>query len=156
MSRRSSNKKRIVPPDPVYNSRLLSMTIRRIMRSGKHSLAARIIYDAMDIIGERTGNPPIEVFEQAIKNLTPLVEVKARRVGGATYQVPMEVRQGRGTTLALRWLIQFARSRGGRTMANKLASEIMDAANETGGAMKKRDETHRMAEANKAFAHYRY
>ena len=156
MSRRSTKKKRPVPPDPVYNSRLLSMTIRRIMRSGKQSLAARIIYDAMDIIGERTGNEPIEVFEQAIKNLTPLVEVKARRVGGATYQVPMEVRQGRGTTLALRWLIQFARSRGGRTMSGKLASEIMDAANETGGAMKKRDETHRMAEANKAFAHYRY
>ncbi|MGD1917800.1 MAG: 30S ribosomal protein S7, partial [Pleurocapsa sp.] len=123
---------------------------------GKQYLAARIIYDAMNIIGERTGNEPIEVFEQAIKNLTPLVEVKARRVGGATYQVPKEVRQGRGTTLALRWLIQFARSRGGRTMSGKLASEIMDAANETGGAMKKREETHRMAEANKAFAHYRY
>jgi small subunit ribosomal protein S7 len=126
------------------------------MRSGKESLASRIIYDALKTIGERTGNEPLEIFEQAIKNITPLVEVKARRVGGATYQVPMEVKQGRGTTLALRWLIQFARSRGGRTMAAKLANEIMDAANETGGAIKKREETHRMAEANKAFAHYRY
>lgn len=156
MSRRSTRKKRPIPPDPVYNSRLVSMTIRRLMRSGKKSLASRILYDAMTTIGEKTGKEPIEVFEQAIKNLTPLVEVKARRVGGATYQVPMEVRQGRGTTLALRWLIQFSRSRGGRTMATKLANEIMDAANETGGAMKKREETHRMAEANKAFAHYRY
>jgi small subunit ribosomal protein S7 len=156
MSRRSIRKKRPVPPDPVYNSRLVSMTIRRVMRSGKESLASRIIYDALKTIGERTGNEPLEIFEQAIKNITPLVEVKARRVGGATYQVPMEVKQGRGTTLALRWLIQFARSRGGRTMAAKLANEIMDAANETGGAIKKREETHRMAEANKAFAHYRY
>lgn len=156
MSRRSTRKKRPIPPDPVYNSRLVSMTIRRLMRSGKKSLASRILYNAMNTIGERTGREPIEVFEQAIKNLTPLVEVKARRVGGATYQVPMEVRQGRGTTLALRWLIKFSRSRGGRTMAGKLANEIMDAANETGAAMKKREETHRMAEANKAFAHYRY
>jgi small subunit ribosomal protein S7 len=132
------------------------MTIRRIMRSGKESLASRIIYDALKTVGERTGNEALGVFEQAIKNITPLVEVKARRVGGATYQVPMEIKQGRGTTLALRWLIQFARSRGGRTMAAKLANEIMDAANETGGAIKKREETHRMAEANKAFAHYRY
>ena len=156
MSRRTIRKKRPVPPDPVYNSRLVNMTIRRVMRSGKKSLASRIVYDAFKTIGERTGNDPLEIFEQAIKNLTPLVEVKARRVGGATYQVPMEVRPNRGTTLALRWLIHFSRSRGGRTMAGKLANEIMDAANETGAAMKKRDETHRMAEANKAFAHYRY
>ncbi len=156
MSRRTIRKKRPVPPDPVYNSRLVNMTIRRVMRSGKMSLASRIVYDAFKIIGERTGNDPLETFEQAIKNLTPLVEVKARRVGGATYQVPMEVKPSRGTTLALRWLIQFSRSRGGRTMSAKLANEIMDAANETGAAMKKRDETHRMAEANKAFAHYRY
>ncbi|MDJ0631959.1 MAG: 30S ribosomal protein S7 [Xenococcaceae cyanobacterium MO_188.B29] len=156
MSRRTIRKKRPVPPDPVYNSRLVNMTIRRVMRSGKKSLAARIVYDAFKTINERTGNDPLETFEQAIKNLTPLVEVKARRVGGATYQVPMEVKPSRGTTLALRWLIQFSRSRGGRTMSAKLANEIMDAANETGGAMKKRDETHRMAEANKAFAHYRY
>ncbi|HHP7232027.1 MAG TPA: 30S ribosomal protein S7 [Xenococcaceae cyanobacterium] len=156
MSRRSTRKKRPVPPDPLYNSRLVNMTIRRVMRSGKNSLAARIVYDAFSIIGERTSNEPLEVFEQAIKNLTPLVEVKARRVGGATYQVPMEVKPSRGTALALRWLIQYSRSRGGRTMASRLANEIMDAANETGSAMKKREETHRMAEANKAFAHYRY
>lgn len=156
MSRRTVIKKREIKPDPVYNSRLVSMTVRRIMRSGKQSLASRIVYDAMKMIEERTGNEPLAIFEQAIKNLTPLVEVKARRVGGATYQVPMEVRQGRGTTLALRWLVQFSRSRSGRTMASKLANEIMDAANETGGAMRKREETHRMAEANKAFAHYRY
>ena len=156
MSRRSTRKKRPVPPDPVYNSRLVNMTIRRVMRSGKNSLASNIVYDAFSIIAERTGRDALEVFEQAMKNLTPLVEVKARRVGGATYQVPMEVKPSRGTTLALRWLIQFSRSRGGRTMAGKLANEIMDAANETGSAMKRREETHRMAEANKAFAHYRY
>ncbi|MGK7930171.1 MAG: 30S ribosomal protein S7 [Microcystaceae cyanobacterium] len=156
MSRRGNIKKRTVPPDPVYNSCLLNMTIRRVMRDGKKSLAAGIVYDALNIVKERTGQDALEVFEQAIRNLTPLVEVKARRVGGATYQVPMEVRSARGTALALRWLIQFSRSRGGRTMAGKLANEIMDAANETGGAIKKREETHRMAEANKAFAHYRY
>ncbi len=156
MSRRSTKKKRPIPPDPLYNSRLVNMTIRQVMTSGKNSLAARIVYDAFSIIGERTGKEPLEVFEQAMKNLTPLVEVKARRVGGATYQVPMEVKPSRGTALALRWLIKFSRSRGGRTMASRLANEIMDAANETGGAMKKREETHRMAEANKAFAHYRY
>lgn len=156
MSRRSTRKKRPVPPDPVYNSRLVNMTIRRVMRSGKNSLASNIVYNAFSIVAERTGKDALEVFEQAMKNLTPLVEVKARRVGGATYQVPMEVKPSRGTTLALRWLIQFSRSRGGRTMAGKLANEIMDAANETGSAMKRREETHRMAEANKAFAHYRY
>ncbi|MCW6037916.1 30S ribosomal protein S7 [Spirulina subsalsa FACHB-351] len=156
MSRRTVVKKREVPPDPVYNSRLISMTVRRIMRHGKKSLASRLVYDALKIVGERTGNDPIEVFEQAIRNLTPLVEVKARRVGGATYQVPMEVRPNRGTTLALRWLSQYSRQRSGRTMAIKLANEIMDAANETGGAIRKREETHRMADANKAFAHYRY
>lgn len=156
MSRRAVIKKRPIPPDPVYNSRLISMTVRRIMSSGKKSLASRIIYDALKIVEERTGSEPLEVFEKAIRNLTPLVEVKARRVGGATYQVPMEVRANRGTTLALRWLTRFARDRSGRTMAGKLANEIMDAANETGGAIRKREETHRMAEANKAFAHYRY
>ncbi|MEB3216154.1 MAG: 30S ribosomal protein S7 [Nostocales cyanobacterium 94392] len=156
MSRRGVIQRRPVPPDSVYNSRLISMTIRRIMRHGKKSLAARIVYDAMKIIEERTGNDPTEVFERAIRNLTPLVEVKARRVGGATYQVPMEVRSERGTTLALRWLVQYSRQRPGRTMASKLANELMDASNETGSAIRKREETHRMAEANKAFAHYRY
>lgn len=156
MSRRSKAKVVEVPPDPVYNSRLVNMTIRRIMKDGKKSLAARILYDALSIISERTGNEPMETFEKAIKNLTPLVEVKARRVGGATYQVPMEVRSSRGSSLALRWLIAFSRKRSGKTMSMKLANEIMDAANETGGAIKKREETHKMAEANKAFAHYRY
>ena len=156
MSRRSVVPKRPVPPDSVYNSRLVSMMVRRVMRSGKKSLAFRIIYDAMKSIEERTGAEPLETFERAVRNATPLVEVKARRVGGATYQVPMEVRTDRGTTLALRWLVQFARQRPGRTMAAKLANELMDAANETGNAIRKREETHRMAEANKAFAHYRY
>ncbi|ELR96229.1 30S ribosomal protein S7 [Gloeocapsa sp. PCC 73106] len=156
MSRRKITKKREVPPDPVYNSRLVSMTIRRIMNSGKKSLASSIFYEALKMVEERTKTDPLETFEQAVRNLTPLVEVKARRVGGATYQVPMEVRQSRGTALALRWLVHYARSRGGRTMASKLANEILDAANETGGGIKKREETHRMAEANKAFAHYRY
>ena len=156
MSRRRVVKKRPVPADPVYNSRLVSMMVRRIMKHGKKSIAYRIIYDALKTIEERTGSAPLEVFEKAVRNATPLVEVKARRVGGATYQVPMEVRSERGTALALRWLIQYSRSRTGRSMAVRLANELMDAANETGSAVRKREETHRMAEANKAFAHYRY
>jgi small subunit ribosomal protein S7 len=156
MSRRTVVKKRPVPPDSVYNSRLVSMMVRRIMHSGKKSIAIGIIYDAFKTIEERTGADPLPTFEKAVRNVTPLVEVKARRVGGATYQVPMEVRSERGIALALRWLIQFSRSRPGRTMANRLANELMDAANETGNAIRKREETHRMAEANKAFAHYRY
>ena len=156
MSRRTTIQKRPVPPDPVYNSRLVSMLVRRVMGRGKKSIASNFVYKAMKTIEEKTGSEPLELFEKAVKNATPLVEVKARRVGGATYQVPMEVRSDRGTALALRWIIRFARARGGRTMASKLASELMDAANETGGAIRKRDETHRMAEANKAFAHYRY
>lgn len=156
MSRRSSTQKRPIIPDPVHSSRLVSMMVSRIMKSGKKSIAFRIIYSAFSTIKERTGNNPLEVFEKAVRNTTPLVEVKARRVGGATYQVPMEVRPERGIALALRWLIQFSRQRTGRTMASKLANEIMDAANETGSSIRKREETHRMAEANKAFAHYRY
>jgi small subunit ribosomal protein S7 len=132
------------------------MMVRRIMKHGKKSIAYRIIYQALKTIEERTGSEPLEVFEKAIRNATPLVEVKARRVGGATYQVPMEVRSERGTALALRWLIQYARARTGRSMSVRLANELMDAANETGSAVRKREETHRMAEANKAFAHYRY
>ena len=156
MSRRGVSQRRSVPPDSVYNSRLISMMMRRIMRHGKKSLAARIVYDALKTIEERTGSSPLETFERAVRNATPLVEVKARRVGGATYQVPMEVRSDRGSTLALRWLVQYSRQRPGRTMAARLANELMDAANETGSAIRKREETHRMAEANKAFAHYRY
>lgn len=156
MSRRSVAQKRPVPPDSVYNSRLITMMSRRLMTSGKKSLTDKIVYNSLEVIRERTGGEPLEVFEQAVRNTTPLVEVKARRVGGATYQVPMEVRPERGTALALRWLTQFSRQRSGKTMAIKLANELMDAANDTGGAVRKREETHRMAEANKAFAHYRY
>lgn len=156
MSRRAVIQKRPIPPDSVYNSRLVTMIMRRVMRSGKESVASGIVYDALKIIEERTGGDALETFERAVRNATPLVEVKARRVGGATYQVPMEVRADRGATLALRWLIQFSRARAGRTMASKLANELMDAANETGSSIRKREETHRMAEANKAFAHYRY
>jgi small subunit ribosomal protein S7 len=126
------------------------------MYSGKKSIALNIMYDAMKLIEERTGTEPLETFEKAIRNTTPLVEVKGRRVGGATYQVPMEVRPERGTALAMRWLINFSRTRAGKSMSIKLANELMDAANETGSAIRKREETHRMAEANKAFAHYRY
>jgi small subunit ribosomal protein S7 len=156
MSRRGVIQKRSVPPDAVYNSVLVSMMMRRIMQSGKKSIASHIVYDAFKAIEERTGSDPLELFEKAVRNATPLVEVKARRVGGATYQVPMEVRTDRGIALALRWLTQYARQRAGRSMASKLANELMDAANETGSAIRKREETHRMAEANKAFAHYRY
>jgi small subunit ribosomal protein S7 len=156
MSRRTVVQKRPIQPDPVYNSRVITMMVARLMKSGKKSIAYGIIYDALKLIQERTGAEPLEVFERAVKNATPLVEVKARRVGGATYQVPMEVRTDRGTALALRWLSQYSRARAGRTMAGRLANELMDAANETGSAIRKREETHRMAEANKAFAHYRY
>ena len=156
MSRRTVIKKRPIPPDSVYNNRLISMMVRRIMRHGKKSIASGIVYDALKIIEERTGSDPLDTFENAVRNVTPLVEVKARRVGGATYQVPMEVRSERGMTLALRWLIRFSRERAGRSMAIKLANELMDASNGTGNAIRKREETHKMAEANKAFAHYRY
>jgi small subunit ribosomal protein S7 len=156
MSRRNRAPKRPVPPDPVYNSRLINMAIRRIMYSGKKSVASGLLYDSLKVIEERTGQDPLEVFENAVRKATPLVEVKARRVGGATYQVPMEVRTERGVALALRWIIQYSRARAGRSMVAKLANELMDAANDTGGAIRKREETHRMAEANKAFAHYRY
>jgi small subunit ribosomal protein S7 len=132
------------------------MMVRRIMYSGKKSIALNIVYDAMKLIEERTGTEPLETFEKAVRNTTPLVEVKGRRVGGATYQVPMEVRPDRGTALAMRWLINFSRARAGKSMAVKLANELMDAANETGSAIRKREEVHRMADANKAFAHYRY
>ncbi|WP_071516763.1 30S ribosomal protein S7 [Geitlerinema sp. PCC 9228] len=156
MSRRSGSQKRPIYPDPVYNSRLVSMLVLWVMRDGKKSLALRIVYNAFKIVEERTGSDPLEVFERAVKNVTPLVEVRARRVGGATYQVPVEVRPERGTTVALRWIVRFSRQRGGKSMAGKLASELMDAANEAGSAVRRREETHRMAEANKAFAHYRY
>ena len=156
MSRRNAAEKRPILPDPQFNSRLASMIVARLMKHGKKSTAQRILSDAFGLIGERTGADPVEVFETAVRNATPLVEVRARRVGGATYQVPMEVRQERGTAMALRWLVNFSRARNGRSMAQKLAGELMDAANEAGSAVRKREETHKMAEANKAFAHYRY
>ena len=156
MSRRSSAKKRLALPDPLYNSRLVSMLTVRILQKGKKQLALKIIYEALDIIKERTGEEPLTVLESAISKVTPLVEVKARRVGGSTYQVPLEVRAFRGTNLALRWITKFSRERSGKSMATKLANELMDAANETGNSIRKREEVHRMAEANKAFAHYRF
>ncbi|MGQ9836774.1 MAG: 30S ribosomal protein S7 [Cyanobacteriota bacterium] len=156
MSRRNRASRRDVPPDPKYGSRLVTMMIRKLMLRGKASLAASILYDALSIVQERTGEEPLPILENAVRNATPLVEVKARRVGGATYQVPVEVRADRGTSLALRWLVNFARTRPGRTMAAKLANELLDASNETGNTIRRREEMHRMAEANKAFAHYRY
>ncbi|MCF2970944.1 30S ribosomal protein S7 [Synechococcus sp. Nb3U1] len=156
MSRRNRASHRDVPPDPKYGSRLVTMLIRKLMLRGKASLAANILYDAMSILQERTGQEPLPLVENAVRNATPLVEVKARRVGGATYQVPVEVRGDRGTSLALRWLVNFSRTRPGRTMAAKLANELLDASNETGSTIRRREEMHRMAEANKAFAHYRY
>ena len=156
MSRRNAAVKRPILPDPQFNSRLATMMVSRLMQHGKKSTAQRILSDAFGLINERPGGDPLDRVEPAVKNATPLVEVRARRVGGATYQVPMEVRQERGTAMALRWLVSFSRARNGRSMAQKLAGELMDAANEAGSAVRKREETHKMAEANKAFAHYRY
>ena len=156
MSRRNTAKKRTISPDPLYNSRLVSMLVVRILKQGKKSLAQKIIYKSLDIIQEKMSTHPLEILEKAIRNATPLVEVKARRVGGSTYQVPMEIRAYRGTNLALRWLTTFAKKRAGKDMSNKLANEILDAFNDNGNTVRKREETHRMAEANKAFAHYRY
>jgi len=156
MSRRNKAKKRKIYPDPVYNSKLISMLSARILKNGKKGLAQKIIYESLDIIKNRTQNEPLEILEKAIRNTTPLVEVKARRIGGSTYQVPMEVRAYRGTNLALRWITRFSIARTGKNMPTKLANEIIDAANENGNAIRKKEETHKMAEANKAFAHYRY
>ena len=156
MPRRGSVAKRDVLPDPLYNSKLVTRLINNIMYDGKKGVAQKIVYGAFDIIKEKTGNDPLEAFEQAMENVMPVLEVKARRVGGATYQVPMEVRPERRQTLGLRWLSNYSRLRSERTMKERLAGEIMDAINGVGGAAKKRDETHRMAEANKAFAHYRW
>ena len=148
--------KRDVLADPIYNSKLVTKLINRIMLDGKKGTAQTILYDAFDIIKEKTGKEPMEVFEAAIENIKPALEVKSRRVGGANYQVPQEVTPRRAEALALRWLVKYSRLRGGRGMADNLASEIIDAANGTGAAVKKKEDTHRMAEANKAFAHYRW
>ncbi|GHU83854.1 30S ribosomal protein S7 [Clostridia bacterium] len=156
MPRRGSIAKRDVLADPLYNSKLVTRLINNIMYDGKKGVAQKIVYDAFDIIAAKTGKNPLEVFDQAMENLMPVLEVKARRVGGATYQVPMEVRPERRQTLGLRWLSRYSRLRSEKTMKERLAGEILDAINGTGGAAKKRDDTHKMAEANKAFAHYRW
>ena len=156
MPRRGNIAKREVLPDPLYNSEIVTRLINNIMLDGKKGVAQKIVYGAFDLVAEKTGKDALEAFQEALENIMPVLEVKARRVGGATYQVPMEVRPERRQTLGLRWLTTFSRARGEKTMQERLAAEIMDALNETGGAVKKRDETHRMAEANKAFAHFRW
>ena len=156
MPRRYRPPRRTVEPDEKYDSELVARFINRLMQQGKKSVAARIVYDAFDIIEERTHRNPLEVFQQAVDNATPALEVRPRRVGGATYQIPVEVRPERRTSLAIRWLIQASKARKGRPMAERLADELMDASRNTGTTVKKREDTHKMAEANRAFAHYRW
>ena len=156
MPRKGPVTKRDVLPDPLYSSKLVTRLINRMMVDGKKSTSQKILYNAFDIVREKTGKDPMEVFDQAIKNIMPVLEVKARRVGGANYQVPVEVKPERRTTLGLRWLVNYARLRGEKTMEERLANEIIDASNSTGASVKKREDTHKMAEANKAFAHYRW
>ena len=156
MPRRGNVPKREILPDPVYNSVLVTKLVNSIMLDGKKGVAQKVVYGAFEMIEEKTGKNPLEVFNQALENIMPSLEVKARRVGGATYQVPIEVRPARRQTLGLRWLTNYSRNRGERTMHERLAGEIMDAANNTGNAVKKREETHKMADSNKAFAHYRW
>ncbi len=156
MPRRGHIARRDVLPDPVYNNKTVTRLINNIMLDGKKGVAQRIVYDAFDIIKEKTGKNPVDVFEDAMNNVMPVLEVKARRIGGANYQVPIEVRPERRQTLGLRWITQFSRQRGERTMAERLANELMDATNSTGGAYKRKEDTHRMAEANKAFASFRW
>ncbi|MBE6157762.1 MAG: 30S ribosomal protein S7 [Firmicutes bacterium] len=148
--------KRDVLPDPIYKSKVVTKLINSIMLDGKKGIAQSIVYEAFDTVKEKTGNDPLEVFTTAMENITPQLEVKSRRVGGSNYQVPIEVTPARGLTLALRWITKYSRERGGKGMADKLANEIIDASNGTGASVKKREDTHRMAEANKAFAHYRW
>jgi small subunit ribosomal protein S7 len=156
MPRRAEVSTRPVTPDAVYNSQLVTQVINKVMTQGKKSTAEQIVYDALHRIGEKTGKPPVEVLEQAVKTVTPVLEVKSRRVGGANYQVPVEVPQRRARTLAVRWLVDFARSRREKGMVEKLSAEILDALNQQGGAFKRKDDVYRMAQANKAFAHYRW
>ncbi len=156
MPRRGKISKRDVLPDPLYGSKLVTKLVNNVMLDGKKGVAQKIVYDAFAIIEAKTGENPLEAFQAALENIMPVLEVKARRVGGSTYQVPMEVRAERRQTLGLRWLVGYSRKRGEHTMAERLAAEIMDAKNNAGAAFKKKEETHRMAEANKAFAHYRY
>lgn len=156
MPRKGPVTKRDVLPDPVYGSKVVTRFINKVMLDGKKGTAESIVYDAFDIIRSKTGKDPLEVFEQALENVMPVLEVRARRVGGANYQVPVEVRSDRRLTLGIRWMVGYARQRGERTMRERVAGELMDAANNTGAAIKKKEETHKMAEANKAFAHYRW
>ena len=156
MPRRGKIAKREVLADPIYNSKLVTRLVNSIMLDGKKGVAQKIVYDAFAEVQEKTGNDPLEMFEKALENIMPSLEVKARRVGGSTYQVPVEVRAARRETLGLRWLTTYSRARSERTMSERLAREIMDAVNGTGNAVKKREDTHKMAEANKAFAHFRY
>ncbi|HHU78948.1 MAG: 30S ribosomal protein S7 [Caldicoprobacterales bacterium] len=156
MPRKGYIEKRDVLPDPIYGDKIVTKLINQVMLDGKRGTAQKICYGAFELIKERTGKDPMEVFEQALNNIMPVLEVKARRVGGATYQVPVEVRPERRQTLGLRWLVNYANNRGEKTMVQRLAGELMDAANNTGNAVKKKEDTHRMAEANKAFAHYRW
>ena len=156
MPRKGPVAKRDVLPDPLYNSKLVTRLINKLMIDGKRGTAQQILYNSFDIIRERSGKEPMEVFEQALKNIMPVLEVRARRVGGANYQVPVEVRPDRRTTLGLRWLVNYTRLRGEKTMEERLANEILDADNNTGASVKNREDTHKMAEANKAFAHYRF
>ena len=156
MPRKGPVPKRDVLPDPVYNSKLVTRFINKVMLSGKKGVAEGIVYDAFEIIRAKTGKDRLEVFEAAMKNVMPVLEVRARRVGGANYQVPVEVRPDRRLSLGIRWMVNYARKRGEKTMHERLAAELMDAANNTGAAVKKREDTHKMAEANKAFAHYRW
>ena len=156
MPRRGSIAKRDVLPDPLYNSKLVTRLINSVMYDGKKGVAQKIVYGAFDIVKEKSGKDPLEAFEQAMENIMPVLEVKARRVGGATYQVPVEVKPARANTLSLRWLTDFSRARREKTMAERLANEILDASNGLGASVKRREDTHKMAEANKAFAHYRW
>jgi small subunit ribosomal protein S7 len=156
MPRRAEVPKREVLPDPVYNSQLVSKFVNAIMINGKKTVAERILYDALEIVGEKTGEDPMKIFKKAVDSVKPAVEVKSRRVGGSTYQVPIEVRPNRRLALSFRWLLESSKRRGEKTMKQKLAGELMDAAENRGAAIKKREDTHRMAEANKAFAHYRW
>ncbi len=156
MPRRSGVPKRDVLPDPMYNSKVIAKLINQVMLDGKKGIAQSIVYDAFDAVKEKTGKDAMEVFNQALENIMPVLEVKARRVGGSTYQVPIEIRPDRRQTLAIRWMVQFARKRSEKTMMEKLAGEIMDAYSNAGASVKKKEEMHRMAEANRAFAHYRW
>ena len=156
MPRRAEVSVRPIVPDPVYNSQLVTQVINKVMLDGKKSIAEQIVYDALEQVGTKSGRPPVEVLEQAVKTVTPVLEVRGRRVGGANYQVPVEVPQRRARTLAVRWLVTFARERREKGMSVKLANEIMDALNQQGGAFKRKDDVYRMAQANKAFAHYRW